>query len=103
MSVFFSGYALLNTSRTAANDFDAKQCWRMDTLSAREYTMFAPAQLLRLREQRLSNQGDLDWNVSEVVGRVYYRGGGSAFDFIFVPYCVIFLGCGLNGTLCTHE
>jgi hypothetical protein len=38
-----SGYALLNASRTAANDFDAKLCSRMNTGSAREYTMFAPA------------------------------------------------------------
>jgi hypothetical protein len=37
-----SGHALLNASRTAANDFDAKQCSRMNTRSTREYTMFAP-------------------------------------------------------------
>jgi hypothetical protein len=42
-----SGYAFLNASRTAANDLDAKKCSRMNTRSDHEYTMFAPAQLLR--------------------------------------------------------
>jgi hypothetical protein len=36
---------MLNASQTAANDFGAKQCSRMNTHSAREYTMFIPAQL----------------------------------------------------------
>jgi hypothetical protein len=37
-----------------------------------ECAMFAPTQLLR--EQRPSNQGDLDSSVREEVGRVYYTG-----------------------------
>jgi hypothetical protein len=57
-----SEYALLNTSRMAANDFWAKECSRMNTRSARE-----PAQLLRnWREQRPRNKDDLD---SSVTGR----------------------------------
>jgi hypothetical protein len=41
----------------------------------REYTMFAAAQLLRnWREQRPSNNGDLDSNVTGEGGRVYYTG-----------------------------
>jgi hypothetical protein len=70
-----SGYALLNASRTAANNFDAKECSRMNTRSAREYTMFAPAQLLRnWREQRPSNQGDLDSSVTGETGTAFYTG-----------------------------
>jgi hypothetical protein len=43
--------------------------------SAREYTMFTPAQLLRnWREQRPSNNGDLDLTVTGDVGIVYYTG-----------------------------
>jgi hypothetical protein len=54
-----SGCALLCASRTAGTDLDAKQCSRMSTNFAREYTVFAPAQLLcNWREQRPSNQGD---------------------------------------------
>jgi hypothetical protein len=76
-----SGYTLLNVSRTAANDFDAKQCSRMNTRSTLEYTMFAPAQLLRnLREQRLSHKGEGGggWEI-------LLHGGGPASDFIFAP------------------
>jgi hypothetical protein len=70
-----SGYALLNASQTAANDFDAKLCSRMNTRSACEYTMLASAQLLRSWcEQRPSNKGDLDSSVAGEVGRVCYTG-----------------------------
>jgi hypothetical protein len=45
----------------------------MNTRSAREYIMFAPAQLLRnWCEQRPSNQGNLDSSVTGEVRRVYY-------------------------------
>jgi hypothetical protein len=56
----------------------------MNTRFAREYTMFAPAQLLRnWGEQLPSNQGDLD---SSVMGRLgeSITWGGPASDFIFV-------------------
>jgi hypothetical protein len=59
--------ALLNASRTAANDFDAN--------NIREWThvLFALAQLLRnWREQRPSNEGDLYSSVTGEVGRVCY-------------------------------
>jgi hypothetical protein len=51
----------------------------MNTRSAREYTMFALAQLLRnWLEQGPSNKVDLDSNVT--VGGV-----GPVYDLIFVP------------------
>jgi hypothetical protein len=57
-----SGYALLNASQTAVNNFDVKWCLGMNTHSACEYTVFAPTQLLHSwLEQQPSNQGDLDW------------------------------------------
>jgi len=37
-----SGHALVNSLRTATNDFEAKQCSEINTLSAHEYTMVAP-------------------------------------------------------------
>jgi hypothetical protein len=47
----------------------------MNTRSAREYTMFAHAQLLRnSREQGLRNQGDLDSSITGEGGRTYYMG-----------------------------
>jgi hypothetical protein len=64
----------------------------MDTRSAREHTMFAPAQFLRSwREKRPSNKDDLESSVKEEVGRVLH-GGGPASDFIFVPLYVIVVG-----------
>jgi hypothetical protein len=48
---------------------------RINTRSAREYSMFAPAQLLRNRpEQRPSNECDFDLSVTGEIGRVYYKG-----------------------------
>jgi hypothetical protein len=91
-SVSLSGYAVLNASRTATNDFDIKECSRTNTRSAREYTMFAPAQLLRKRfEQRPSKQDDLDSSFTGKVGRVLH-GGGPASGFMFVPWNVIVVG-----------
>jgi hypothetical protein len=79
-----SGYALLNASRLVTNSFDAKLCSRMNTRSAREYTMFAPAQLLRnWSEQWPSNQYDLDSSFTGCWERVFH-GGGLASDLIFV-------------------
>jgi hypothetical protein len=47
----------------------------MSTRSAREYTMFAPAQVLRnWHEQRPSNQDYPDSSVIGEVGIVYYTG-----------------------------
>jgi hypothetical protein len=68
-----SGYALQNTPRTAANNLDAKHCPIMNTRSASEYSMFAPAWLLcNLRAQRPSNKGDLDWSVMGEILTVCY-------------------------------
>jgi hypothetical protein len=54
-----------------ANDFDV----RMNTRSVREHSMLVLEQLLRnWREQRPSNQGDLDSSVTGKVGRVHYMG-----------------------------
>jgi hypothetical protein len=63
----------------------------MNTRSAREYTVFASAQLLRnWREQRPSSQGDVNSSVTGEAGRAYllHRGGPSS-DIIFVPENVI--------------
>jgi hypothetical protein len=72
----------------------------MNTRSAREYTMFAPAQLLRnWREQRPSNNGDLDSRVAGEIGIVYYTG----VDLLLVSFLYrsvrLLLGFVLNGTL----
>jgi hypothetical protein len=58
----------------------------MDTRTAREYTMLAPAHLLRnWRVERPNSQGDLDSSVTGEAGRVLLHEGGLASDFIFVP------------------
>jgi hypothetical protein len=89
LGTYLSGYELLTTSRIAAKDFDA----RMNTRSAREYTMFAPAPILRnWLEQRPSNMGDLGWSIRGEVMTVYCTGGGPIFYFIFVPWYVTVLG-----------
>jgi hypothetical protein len=99
----FSRYAFLNASRTAANGFDAKQCPRMNRSSAREYTTFTPAQLVRhWRKQRPSNKGDLDCSVPGKVRRVYYtRADALLFSFLYRNTWL--LGCVLNSTLCIYE
>jgi hypothetical protein len=52
------GCALRNSSRTA-DDFDAKQCPRVNSRSAHEYTMLAPAELLlECREERSLYRGN---------------------------------------------
>jgi hypothetical protein len=62
----------------------------MNTRSAREYTMFAPAQLLRnWRDQRPSNQGVLDLNFTGGGGwKSLLNGGETASDLIFVTQYV---------------
>jgi hypothetical protein len=58
----------------------------MNTRSAREYTMFAPAQLLRnWREQRPSNKGDLDSSVTGRMGESLTRG--------WTCFCTVVRGC----------
>jgi hypothetical protein len=87
---FLSRYALLNTLQTAENDLDAKQCSRMNTHSAREYTMFASAQFLRnWREQRPSNKGDLDSSVTGEVRSVYYTGA----DLLLIQFLTVVRDC----------
>jgi hypothetical protein len=57
----------------------------MNTRSAREYTMIAPAQLLgKWQGQRPSNKGGLHSSVTGEIGGVYY-GGGAGSGFSFVP------------------
>jgi hypothetical protein len=51
---------------------------------AREYSMFVPAQLLRIwREQRPSNQGELEYH--GVGWESLLHGDGLASGLIFVP------------------
>jgi hypothetical protein len=68
----------------------------MNTRSAREYTVFTPAQFLcNWYEQRPSNQGDFSSTATGKVERVYYT-GRSASDLIFVPKYVIVVGSRLK-------
>jgi hypothetical protein len=55
-------------------------------ISARKYTMFSSTQLLRnWREQRPSNQGDLDSNVTGGCWESLLHRGEPVSDLIFVP------------------
>jgi hypothetical protein len=59
----------------AENDLDAEKCSRINTRSACEYTVFAPAQFLRsYREQRPTKEGDLDSSITTEVWTVYSSG-----------------------------
>jgi hypothetical protein len=70
-----SGYALINALWTTANDFVADLFLRMNTHSAREYTMFEPAQLLlNWCELRPSNYNNLDMSVMGEVGSLFLWG-----------------------------
>jgi hypothetical protein len=73
----------------------------MNTRYAREYAMFAPAQLLRWSKQRPSNQGDLDSSVTGKVGRVYYTGVDLLLILFLCQSTLLFLNCVLDGTRCT--
>jgi hypothetical protein len=60
---------------TNSSNFDEKQCLRMNACSAREYTMFALAHLLRnWHGQRPSSKDGGDLSVTGGVWRVYYMG-----------------------------
>jgi hypothetical protein len=65
----------------------------MNTDSAHEYTMFAPAKLLhKWGEQWPSNQGNLDSSVTGEFGRVNFTAKRPASNFVFVSQCVIVVG-----------
>jgi hypothetical protein len=95
-----SGYALLNASRTAANNFDAKWSSRMNTRSAREGTVFASAHLMRKwREQRPSNLFTLtrvSWG--------FWKSLLHGVDLLLVEFLYLntwlLVGFVLNGTPC---
>jgi hypothetical protein len=74
----------------------------MNTISAREYTVFTPVQLLRnWCEQRPSKQSGLDSSVMKEVGIVCYMvdGGGYRFHFCtIVAHVIVF---GLHFKWCT--
>jgi hypothetical protein len=69
----------------------------MNTFSVSEYTVFAIVQLLRKwREQRPSNQGDLDSSVKVESGRVCFT-----VEHLLLSSCLycgasLLLGCVLN-------
>jgi hypothetical protein len=66
---------------------------RINTRSAREYTMFSPTQFLcKWREQRPSNLGDLDSRVTGEVATVLLHGSGPTFDFIWHRSTWLLLG-----------
>jgi hypothetical protein len=55
--------------------FHEQQRTRKDTCYPREYTLFVPAELLHnLREQRPSNQGELNLSVTGEIAKVCYTG-----------------------------
>jgi hypothetical protein len=92
-----SGYALLNASRTAANDRDAKQCLRMKTRSAHEYEMLASAQLLRnWLSSGLTTRVSLT-RVAQERLRVYCQG----WICLWFHFCSVMRDCYvLNSTPC---
>jgi hypothetical protein len=95
-----SGYEMLNASRTAANDFDAQYCSRMNTSFTRVYTVLAPAQSLRnWREQRPSRKDDFVLRVTEDSGIVYYKGVNLLLIWFLCRSTWQLLGCVLTGTL----
>lgn len=78
---------MLNASQIAANDFDAKHCSKTNTHSAHEYTTFASAQLWRSRcEQRPSNYGDFDQNITGKVESITARGGHDSVPFYMTRF-----------------
>jgi hypothetical protein len=75
----------------------------MNTRSAREYTIFAPAQFLRnWCRQRPSNRNDLDSSVTREVGRVYDTGVDLLMIFLYHSKQLL-LGSFLYGTSCTSH
>jgi hypothetical protein len=71
------------------------------TRSACEYTVFAPAQLLRTWRKQQPG-----WSWLECHGGGWEspsHGVGSASDFIFVLSYAIVVGSRFNGTLCTRK
>jgi hypothetical protein len=90
--------------RTAASGFDVKFCSRMNARSAREHTMFAPAQLLRnWREQRPSNKGDLGSSVTREIRKIYYAGVDLILISILFRSTRLLLGCVLNDTVLSWQ
>jgi hypothetical protein len=70
----------------------------MNTRSAREYTMFEPAQLLRnWREQRPINKGDLDSNVVREVGR------NMVVFWVVAPCSLVEVHQRFRGSCCLHH
>jgi hypothetical protein len=82
-SIFsLSGYASLNTSQTAAHYFDAKQCSKLNTLSARKYTLLAIAERLRKWCQyQPSNQCNIESTVTGKVGESIIQKNRFRFHF----------------------
>jgi hypothetical protein len=87
-------------SWTAANDFDAKKFSKMNTHSAREFTMVTPAQLLRnWRKQRPINHTDLHSSVAGLDGRgmglllisFLYRSTSMLFGWVLSMYQSVLL------------
>jgi hypothetical protein len=76
--------------------FRCEQCSRMNTRHAREYTMFAPTQpLCCWREQRPSNQADLDSCVTGEDGTVCYTGLALLLISFLYRSTWLFSGCVL--------
>jgi hypothetical protein len=79
-------YTVLVRIRIAKCFTNSRKQFRCEVMFKNEHTMFGPAQLLRTwREQRPSNKGDLNSNVTREIGRVFYTGVHPISDFVFVP------------------
>jgi hypothetical protein len=71
------------------NNYELFVWTRMNTNFIQEHTLLVSAELVRnWREQKPSNQSDIDCRVMTEVGRVH-RKEGIASDFIYVPQYVI--------------
>jgi hypothetical protein len=73
---------------------------RMNAPSAREKTMFGHEQFLRnWRQQRPSNQGEIDSSIRLEVGIIYYTGWTY---LIFLQQCWVLLGSVFSGIPCIY-
>jgi hypothetical protein len=92
-----SGYALVNYSRRAGNDFYVKCCSTINTRSARKFSMFALTQLLRnWREQRPSSKAT-ESSGTDVTGKVCYTEVDLLLTSLLYSSTWLLLGYVLHG------
>jgi hypothetical protein len=94
-----SGYALLNASRTAANDFDASDVRKWTHI----LLLNTPCSHLHSFRATEVSSGLATWMTLTQVSRgldILLLEGGPASDFIFYRTTWLFWGCLLDVTLC---